>query len=159
MSRLYFCGLFILGLMLLSVPAFGQETLSVTVTTDKLDYDLGQVVLITVRAHQFGAPVANAQVYFELCDPQNQVKASGFVRGVTDSSGKVSWQVMVGSNYPLGSYTVYVSINAGGQTATAQTAFQTIPEFPSILVLVVALAIAFCMLEIYRKKGSACCVP
>jgi hypothetical protein len=158
MIRQCFCVFFVLALVLLPVPMFGQEALSVTVSTDKQDYDVGQVVLITVRVQQFGVPVANAEVYFQLRDPQNQVRANGF-RGVTDSSGKLSWQVMVGSNYPLGSYSVYVSVNAGGQSATAQTAFQTIPEFPSILVLVVALAIAFGMLEVYRKKGSACCAP
>jgi len=158
MIRQFFCVLFVLALMLMPVPMFGQEALSVTVSTDKQDYDLGQVVLVTVRVQQFGLPVANAEVYFQLRDSQNQVKASGF-RGVTDSSGKLSWQVIVGNNYPLGSYSVIVSVNAAGQSATAQTAFQTIPEFPSSLVLVVTLAIAFGMLEVYRKKGSACCAP
>ena len=144
--------------MLLVAPTLGQDTLSISVSTDKQDYDLGQVVLITVRVQQFGAPVANAVVYFELRDPQNRLKSSGF-GGVTDSSGKISWQVIVGNDFPLGSYTVSVSVNAGGQTATAQTAFQTIPEFQSILVLVVALAIAIGMLEVSRKKEGACCAP
>ena len=158
MSRWGFCFLFALVFMLLAVPTLGQETLSITVSTDRKDYDLGQVILITVRVQQFGAPVANAVVYFELRDPQNQVRASGF-EGVTDSSGKISWQVMIGNDFPLGSYIVYISVNAGGQSATAQIAFQTIPEFPSALVLVFAFAIAIVMLEVYRKRDGACCAP
>jgi hypothetical protein len=158
MSRRRFCIMFALACMLLAVPTFGQDTLSVTVSTDKQDYDLGQAVLITVRVRQFGAPVANAVVYFELRDPQNQVRAKGF-EGVTDSSGKLSWQIMIGNDFRLGSYVVYVSVNAGGQSATAQTAFQTIPEFSSILVLVVAVAMTVGMLDVYRAKERACSAP
>jgi len=146
-----------LALMLLVVPTIGQEALSITVSTDRRDYGLGQAVLITATVRQFGAPVANAVVYFELRDPQNQIKASGFM--FTDSLGKCSRQTMIGNDFPLGSYTANVRVTVGNQSASATTAFQTIPEFPSSLVLALALVIAIGMLEVYRKKEGACAAP
>lgn len=149
MSRQYFCVLFV-ALMMLLVSALGQEALSITVSTDKQNYDRGQAVLITVKVQQFGAPVASTVVYFELRDPQNQVKASGFM--ITDSTGKYSKQIMIGDSFPLGSYTVYVSVTVGSQSASATAVFQTIPEFAFSLVLVVAFVVAIGMLSAFGKR-------
>lgn len=152
MSRQYLYLLPVLALTLLPVSTLGQEALSITVTTDKQSYDLGQAVLITVRVQQFGAPVANVLVYFELRDPQHQVRASGTM--ITDSTGKYTRQILIGNELPLGSYTVYVTATVGNQSASAETVLQTIPEFPSTLVLMFALVIAIGISRVYPKKGN-----
>ena len=135
------CLLFVLVFMLLPVPAHGQVTLTVTVTTDKQSYSLGQTILIAISVQQSGAPVVSVEVFYELRGPQNQVIANGF--GITDSTGKCMRQVTVENDFPLGSYIVYVSVSANGQTAYATSAFQTIPEFTSGLGLVLVQAFAF----------------
>jgi uncharacterized protein YfaS (alpha-2-macroglobulin family) len=138
--------------MLLPVLTPGQEALSITLTTDKQNYDLGQAVLFTVRVQQSGAPVASVVVFFELRDPQNHVMANGF--GITDSTGKYSRQIMIGNDFPLGPYTVYVSVTANGQSASTTAVFQTIPEFVSgsMLIQVSAFVIAISMLALYGKR-------
>ena len=149
--------LFALALVLLPIPASTQETLSVTVTTDKQSYSFGQIILIDISVQQFGAPVASVTVFYELRGPQNQVVANGF--GITDSTGKCMKQVTVDNDFPLGSYVVYVSVSANGQTAYATSAFQTIPEFSSSLALVLvqsfAFLIAITMLRSRAKRKSA----
>ena len=157
MSKRYLYLLFALALLLLPVSASSQETLSVTVSTDKQSYSFGQTILIAISVQQFGAPVASVTVYYELRGPQNQVIANGF--GITDSTGKCMKQVTVESDFPLGSYIVYVSVSANGQTAYATSAFQTIPEFTSSLSLVLvqsfAFLIAVTMLRSRVKRKSA----
>lgn len=146
----------VLTLIPLLVPALGQTSLTITVSTDKQNYDLGQLIVITGSVHQSGAPVPNAVVVFELRDPQNQVKASGFMN--TDSSGAYSRQLTIGNDFPLGAYTVYVSVTVGSQSASATTKFQAIPEFLSSLVPVIALVITIGILrgngkqETWRKR-------
>jgi hypothetical protein len=143
--------------MLLLVPARGQSALSVTVTTDKQSYALGQTILIAISVQQFGAPVASVVVFYELRGPQNQAIANGF--GITDSTGKCTIPVTVANNIPLGSYTVFVSVSANGQTASASSAFQTVPEFTSSLGLMMAqtfaLLIAIIMLTLCRRRKPA----
>jgi hypothetical protein len=155
-AKQYLCLLFVLALMLLAVPTRAQENLTVTVTTDKQSYSLGQTILIAISVQQFNAPVASVVVHYELHGPQNQVITNGF--GITDSTGKYMRQVTVGNDYPLGSYTVDASVSANGQTASASSAFQTIPEFTSSsgLVLVQALAflIAITVLASYPRTNS-----
>jgi hypothetical protein len=141
LAKQYRCLLFLLALMLLPVPASGQETLTVAVTTDKQSYALGQTILIAISVQQFGAPVASVVVFYELRGPQNLVITNGF--GITDSTGKYMRRIAVGNDFPLGSYTVNVTVSANGQTASATSAFQTIPEFTSDLGLVLVQAFAF----------------
>jgi Tfp pilus assembly protein PilZ len=157
LAKQILCFLFVLVLMLLAVPTSAQENLTVTVTTDKQSYSLGQTILIAVSVQQFNAPVASVVVYYELRGPQNQVITNGF--GITDSTGKYVRQVTVGNDFSLGSYTADVKVSANGQTASASSAFQTIPEFTSSsgLVLIQALAflIAVTVLTAYRRTNSA----
>jgi len=141
LTKQYLYLLFVLAFVLLPLSASGQETLSVTVTTDKQSYSFGQTILIAISVQQFGAPVASVTVFYELRGPQNQVIANGF--GITDSTGKCMKQVTVDNDFPLGSYIVYVSVSANGQTAYATSAFQTIPEFTSSLGLVLVQSLAF----------------
>jgi hypothetical protein len=141
LGKQYLCLLFLLALILLPVPASGQETLSVTVTTDKQTYALGQTILIAITVQQFGGPVASVVVFYEVRGPQNLVITNGF--GITDSTGKCTREVTVENSFPLGSYTVSVTVSANGQTASATSAFQTIPEFTSGLGLVLVQAFAF----------------
>lgn len=150
----YLCLLVALTLILLPVSTTGQETLSVTVTTDKQTYALGQTILIAVSVQQFGAPVASVVVFFELRGPQNQVITNGF--GITDSTGKYMRQIIIGNDFFLGSYSVIVKVSANGQDATATSAFQTVPEFSSDLILVQLFAffIAITMLRSCGKRKS-----
>jgi hypothetical protein len=150
----YLCLVVALTFILLPVSTSGQETLSVTVTTDKQTYALGQTILIAVSVQQFGAPVASVVVFFELRGPQNQVITNGF--GITDSTGKYMRQIAIGNDFSLGSYSVIVKVSANGQDASATSAFQAVPEFSSDLILVQLLAffIAITMLRSYRKRRS-----
>lgn len=148
--------LFVLALILLPAPTNGQENLSVTVTTDKQSYALGQTILMIISVRQFGAPVVSVAVFYELLGPQNQVITNGF--GITDSTGKYTKQVTVGNDFPLGSYTVYVNVSANGQTTSATSAFQTIPEFTSdpglVLIQAFVFLIAITILTSCRKRKS-----
>jgi len=159
MARQYLCFLFVLVLMLLPVATRGQEALSITLTTDKKNYDLGQAVLFTVRVQQSGAPVASVVVFFELRGPHNQVITNGF--GITDSTGKYSRQIAIGNDFPLGAYTVYVSVTANGQSASATAVFQAIPEFVSgsMLVQVFAFVLAISLLRLRGKRNFCDNVP
>jgi hypothetical protein len=148
----YLCLLFVLALILLPVSTSGQETLTITVTTDQQSYALGQTILMAISVQQFGSPVASVAVFYELRGPQNQVITNGF--GITDSTGKYAKQVTVENDFPLGAYTVYVSVSANGQTASATGAFRTIPEFTSGPVLL-AFLIIITMLISCRKWKSA----
>ena len=152
-----YCLLLVLALLLVPISTSGQENLSITVTTDKQSYALGQTILIAASVQQFGAPVASVSVFYELRGPQNQVVTNGF--GITDSTGKYTRAVTVGNDFPLGSCTVYVSVSANGQTASATSAFQTIPEFTSSLGLVLVqafvLLIAITAIASRRKKKVA----
>jgi hypothetical protein len=149
MKRHYLCLLFVLALML-PYSALGQESLSITVSTDKQNYGLGQIVVFTVKVQQAGAPLAHTPVYYELRDSQNQVRANGLI--TTDDTGRYTKQITIGDNFPLGSYTVYVRVTVGSQTASATTAFQTIPEFPSDVVLLFTLAVGIGILGASRRR-------
>jgi hypothetical protein len=149
----YLCLLFVMALILLPVSTSGQETLTITVTTDQQSYSLGQSILMAISVQQFGSPVASVAVFYELRGPQNQVITDGF--GITDSTGKYAKQVTVENDFPLGAYTVYVSVSANGQTASATSAFRTIPEFTSGLgPVLLAFLITITMLISCRKWKS-----
>jgi hypothetical protein len=150
----YFWLLIALAFILLPVSASGQETLSVTVTTNEQTYALGQTILIAISVQQFGAPVASVTVFFEVQGPQNQVITNGF--GITDSTGKYMTQITIRNDLSLGSYTVIARVSANGQNASATSAFQTVPEFTSDLILVQLFAffIAITMLRSYGKRKS-----
>jgi hypothetical protein len=154
LTKQYLCLLFVLALILLPVLTSGQETLSVTVTTDKQSYALGQTILIAISVQQFGAPVASVVVFYELRGPQNQVITNGF--GITDSTGKYMRQITVGNDFPLGSYTVNVKVSANGQDASATSAFQTIPEFTlgPLLIQLFSFLITITVLRSYRKRKA-----
>jgi hypothetical protein len=152
LAKQYLFLLFLLALILLPVPTSGQENLSVTVTTDKQSYALGQTILIAISVQQFGAPVASVVVFYELRGPQNLVVANGF--GITDSTGKCTREITVENSFPLGSYTVSVTVSANGQTASATSAFQTIPEFTSGLGLMLVQAFAFLIAMIMIRSGA-----
>jgi hypothetical protein len=146
-----------LVVMLLAGPVSAQENLSVTVTTDKQTYALGQAIIISVSVQQFGAAVASVSIFYELRGPQNQAITSGF--GITDSNGKYTKTATVANDFPLGSCTVYVSVSANGQTASATSAFQTIPEFNSgvgaLLVQTFVLLIAIMAIKSRRRSRAA----
>ena len=131
--------------------ASGQASLSITVTTDKQDYGLGQIVMFTVQVQQSGGPVAHAPVYFELRDSQNEVRANGLIS--TDDTGKYTKQITIGNDFPLGSYTVYVRVTVGSQTQSATAAFQTISEFTSGMALILALAMGASVVEVCRRRN------
>jgi uncharacterized protein YfaS (alpha-2-macroglobulin family) len=150
MSKRYFYALFIVGLALLPISALGQDTLTVTVSTDKQNYDRGQFVLITVEVQKSGMPVTSTTVYFELRDPSGQPISSGFM--ITDSTGHYTKQIMIGNTSPLGSYTVYVSVTVGDESASATAVFQTVPEFGSSLALLFVIVAAIALLTAFRKK-------
>jgi len=135
---------------MLPISARGQAPLVITVTTDKQDYGLGQVVMFTVQVQQSGGPVAHTPVYFELRDPQNEVRANGLIS--TDDTGKYTKQITIGNDFPLGAYTIYVRVTVGTQTASATASFQTIPEFASDMVLALTLAIGVGILKVSRRK-------
>jgi hypothetical protein len=138
MNRPYVFLMFVMALML-PVLTMGQGSLSITVTTDKQDYGLGQIVTLTIQVQQSGAPVAHTSVYYELRDSQNQVRANGLI--TTDDTGRFTKQITIGNDFPLGAYAVYARVTVGDQTASATTAFQTIPEFSSNVVLMIAFVV------------------
>jgi hypothetical protein len=150
----YLCVLVALMLILFPVSTGGQENLSIAVTTDKQTYALGQTILIAVSVQQFGAPVASVTVFYEVQGPQNQVITSGF--GITDSTGKYMKQITIGNDLSVGSYTVTARVSANGQNASAISAFQTVPEFASDLILVQLFAFfsAIALLRSSRKRES-----
>jgi len=135
---------------MLPYSALGQQPLSITVSTDKQNYGLGQIIVFTVEVQQAGAPMAHTPVYYELRDSQNQTRANGLI--TTDDTGRYTKQITIGDDFPLGSYTVYVRVTVGSQTASATTTFQTIPEFPSDIVLLFTLAVGIGILGTSRKK-------
>ena len=135
---------------MLPLSASGQASLSITVTTEKQDYGLGEIVIFTVQVRQSGGPVAHAPVYFELRDPQNEVRANGLIS--TDDTGKYTKQIMIGNDFPLGSYTIYVRVTVGNQTASDMAVFQTIPEFTSGIVPMLALAMGASIIELRRRR-------
>jgi hypothetical protein len=149
MNRAYLCLLFVLALML-PAPAVSQTSLSITVGTNSQDYGLGQIVLVTVKVELSGAPVAHTPVYYELRDPRNQTIANGLM--TTDDTGRYTKQIAIGNDFPLGSYTVYVTVTVGSQTASATASFQTIPEFPSYMVLVFTLGISVGILGAFGRR-------
>lgn len=135
---------------MLPLSAFCQAPLVITVTTDKQDYGLGQIVTFTVQVQLSGGPVAHTPVYFELRDPQNKVRVNGLIS--TDDTGKYTKQITIGNDFPLGSYTVYVRVTVGSQTSSATAAFQTIPEFTSDMPLMLALAMGVSIMEACRRR-------
>jgi hypothetical protein len=145
--------LFVVGLALLPVSALGQDTLAVTVSTNKQNYDRGQFVLITVEVQKSGTPLKSTTVYYELIDPLGEQISSGFM--ITDSTGRYTKQVMIGNSSPLGSYTVYVSVTVGDESASATASFQTVPEFNSSVALLVAIVAAVALLTAFRKKENS----
>lgn len=149
-SNRYLYALFVLGLALLPVSALGQETLTITVSTDKQNYEQGQFVLVTVEVQKSGNPVASTTVYFEIRDPLGQPISSGFM--ITDSTGHYTKQIMIGNDFPLGSYAVYVTATVGDESASATAVFQTVTESGSSLVLLFVFVVAVGMLSIFRKK-------
>jgi hypothetical protein len=152
MKRAHLCLLFVLALML-PVPAVSQNPLSISVVTNSQNYGLGQVVLVTVKVELSGAPVAQTPVYYELRDPLNQTITNGLI--TTDDTGRYTKQIMIGNDFPLGSYTVYVRVTVGSQTASATASFQTIPEFSSYIVLVFTLGISLGILGPFGKRRSS----
>jgi hypothetical protein len=137
-------------LALLPVSALAQDALIVTVTTDKQTYDQGQFVLITVEVLKSGTPAAYTTVYYQIRDPAGQPISSGFI--ITDSTGHYTKQIMIGNDFPLGSYEVYVSVTIGDESASATADFQTVPEFNSSLALLSAFVAAVGVLTAFGKK-------
>ncbi len=146
--------LLIVALMLLPTLTRGQENLSITVTTDKQTYAFGQIIFISILVQQSGAPAASVVVFYKLVGPQNQLMTDGF--GITDSTGKYVKIVTVGNDFPVGTYTAYASVSVNDQTASATSAFQTVPEFASgfLFVQAVAFLIAIALLSRKRKPGE-----
>ena len=141
-----------LVLAFLVASVSGQGPVTLTVTTDKQVYDRGTVLAITGQVQDSGSPVPNVVVVFELRDSQNNVKASGFA--TTDQAGAFSRTITVGNDFAVGSFTVYVSVTVGDQTASNSVSFQVVPEFPlgPGLVMLVAFAVA---LSFLKKTGRA----
>lgn len=104
MNRPHVFLMFVVALML-PILALCQGSLSITVSTDKQEYGLGQIVIFTIQVQQSGAPVAHTSVYYELRDSQNQVRANGLI--TTDDTGRFTKQITIGNDFPLGSYAVY----------------------------------------------------
>jgi len=149
-SGRYFFAFFTLALALLPVSALAQDTLMITVTTDKQTYDQGQFVLITVEVLKSGTPAAYTTVYYQIRDPAGQPISSGFI--ITDSTGHYTKQIMIGNDFPLGSNEVYVSVTIGDESASATADFQTVPEFNSSLALLSAFVAAVGMLTAFGKR-------
>ncbi len=141
-------------LTLLPTLTSGQQNLSITVTTDKQTYAVGQAIFISILVQQSGAPAASVVVFYKLVGPQNQLITEGF--GITDSTGKYMKMVTVGNDFPVGSYTAFASVSVNDETASATCAFQTVPEFASglWLVQVVAFFIAITLLSRKRKPAQ-----
>jgi hypothetical protein len=149
-SGRHFFAFFTLALALLPVSALAQDTLIITVTTDKQTYDQGQFVLIAVEVLKSGTPLAYTTVYYQIRDPAGQQISSGFM--ITDSTGHYTKQITIGSDFPLGSYEVYVSVTVGDEAASATAVFQTVPEFSSSLALLSAFVAVVGMSTAFRRK-------
>jgi hypothetical protein len=139
-----------IGVLLLTHLAIAQSTISISVSTSKGSYNLREAITIAGQVLNGSTPVPNAVVVFELRDSQNQVKASGYM--TTDQSGQYSRTVS--GNFTQGGYTVYVNVTVGNQTASNNTAFQVVPEFPAGIdfVLTIALILSFGLTRITQRK-------
>lgn len=82
-------------------PISAQGTLTITVLTNKLAYDHGEVITIAGQVQSSGGPVPNVVVVFELRDSQNNVKATGYM--TTDQVGAFSKTITVGGDFSVGS--------------------------------------------------------
>jgi hypothetical protein len=149
-SNRLFYAFFMLALVLLPVSALAQDTLTITVSTDKQTYDQGQFVLITVEVLKSGTPVAYTTVYYQILDPVGKPISSGFM--ITDSTGHYTKQIMIGNDFPLGLYEAYVSVTVGDESASATAVFQTVPEFSSSLALLSAFVAVVGMSTAFRRK-------
>jgi len=159
LNRLVLFSLSMLMLNFLTASASGQGTLTISVVTDKITYDHGEVITITGQVQSSGSPVPNAVVVFELRDSQNNVRATGFM--TTDQVGAFSRTITVGADFLNGSYSVYCSVVVGDQVASNSASFQVVPEFPmgASLVTLVALVVALSLLKKARSHNPPTPTP
>jgi uncharacterized protein YfaS (alpha-2-macroglobulin family) len=119
--------------VLLSPSAFSYLQLEVTVHTDKPSYSLGESVKIFGQVTLNSAPVASAMVALEIRDPLSSPIMTRTVE--TNSSGLYDVVFTLGSENPLGTYTVHVSCSHDGEKASNSSSFD-VKHVPSLALTV-----------------------
>jgi hypothetical protein len=139
-----------IGILTLTHSTLAQSAISISVSTSKGSYNLRETITITGQVLNVTTPVSNAVVVFELRDSQNQMRASGYM--TTNQTGQYSR--IVSGNFTQGGYTVYVNVTVGNQTTSNNTGFQVVPEFPSGIefVLAIALILTFGLTTVMQRR-------
>jgi uncharacterized protein YfaS (alpha-2-macroglobulin family) len=116
---------------LLSPAAFSYPPLNVTVYTDRPSYSLGENVETYGQVTFEGAPVASAMVALEIRDPLSSPITARTVE--TNGSGIYDVLFTLGSENPLGTYTVHVSCSHDGEGASNSSTFD-VEHVPSLVL-------------------------
>lgn len=111
-------------LMLLAAPAY-SATVTLTVSTDKPSYILGETVRITGTVKEDTTPKANVLVNVEVRDPSGTLRFADVVKTASDGSFSTSFRLA--ETLPTGTYTVKAVY--GGVSKTATFTLSAAPTF------------------------------
>jgi len=112
----------ILFLLCISI-AFPMSFAAISVDTDKGTYYRGDLVTVTVT----GA-TPNGRVLLQVSDPSGAPIWPD--EGFASSTGKITFKFEIGSDWPLGTYTVMVKDQSTGATATCTFKVESAPPPP-----------------------------
>ncbi|MEM3547105.1 MAG: hypothetical protein QXU47_07080 [Candidatus Bathyarchaeia archaeon] len=116
--------LLLVALLLLATPATAA-VITVTVTTDKSSYLLGQVVTISGTVKEDNVAKANVYVNVEVRDPAGTLRFADVVKTGTDGSYTTSFRLA--ETLPTGTYTVKAVY--GGVSKTTSFTASSAPTF------------------------------
>jgi hypothetical protein len=105
--------LLILTILILLPPAISQTALSVTVSTNKTQYSIGETVAISGTVHDNqNNPIFGAGVSIQVNDPSAKIVHVQIV--YTDQSGAYTDQFIIATSSQSGLYTFYVTASKSG---------------------------------------------
>lgn len=104
------------GQTTVTVNSATNPTLSVSVTSNKGSYKVGQIVTITVTVTSSGTPVSGATVSMTVYYP-NGSTASPVPNKTTGSNGQTTFMYLVTSSAPKGTYKAVATASLTGYTS------------------------------------------
>ncbi|MBS7610761.1 hypothetical protein KEJ27_00895, partial [Candidatus Bathyarchaeota archaeon] len=127
-------------LILLAAPAYAA-VITITVTTDKPSYLLGQIVTISGTVKEDNVAKANVYVNIEVRDPVGTLRFADVVKTASDGSFTTSFKIA--ETLATGTYTVKATY--GGVSKTASFTVSAAPTFtitvtPETLVVPIGLS-------------------